>query len=144
MFIWDFAEPFDYLILTNKRNKRECLFKEKMFDYMKINASFSLILCILELFQLMGICISYDSVFCSSIRTTLFAQYFRIVMINFVGNSIKFCCNFTSLMFSLNRFIIVRGKQNRSYVRFLFSISNIKLSAFIICFGFVLFVSVSL
>jgi hypothetical protein len=75
-------------------------------------------------------------VFCSSIRTTLFAQYFRIVMINFVGNSIKFCCNVTSLMFSLNRFIIVRGKQNSSYIRFLFSISNIKLSAFILFFGF--------
>jgi hypothetical protein len=112
------------LILTNKRNKRECLFKEKMFDYMKINASFSLILCILELFQLMGICISYDSVFCSSIRTTLFAQYFRIVMINFVGNSIKFCCNVTNLMFSLNRYALVHGGNSFSFLKRAFNLPN--------------------
>jgi len=126
------------LILSNKRNKRECLFKEKMFEYMNLNALFSLILCILELFQLMAICISYDSVFCSSIRTTLFAQYFRIIMINFLGNSIKFCCNITSLMFSLNRFALVNGGNRFKILKKVFNTSNSSFIFYALTIGIIL------
>jgi hypothetical protein len=49
--------------------------------------------------------------FCSSIFTTQFVQYFKIVVIAYFGELFKMCANISYLMMTLNRYLLI-GKDH--------------------------------
>jgi hypothetical protein len=53
--------------------------------------------------------------FCSSIYTTQFVQYLKIVFIAYLGEVFKMCANISYLMMTLNRFLLV-GKDHSPWL----------------------------
>jgi hypothetical protein len=54
-------------------------------------------------------------IFCSAIYTTQFAQYYKIIMIAYFGETVKMCANISYLMMTLNRFLLI-GKDHAPWL----------------------------
>ena len=96
-------------------------FNNAMYKHIFYNSMFNSILCFLNCFSLMNICIFAQSSFCSSIYKTNGAQYFKIIFIHFLGNSLRLCCNFSFILFSVSRFYIlmaIKSKIVQTYEKF--------------------------
>jgi hypothetical protein len=53
--------------------------------------------------------------FCSSVYTTQFAQFFKIVIIAYLGETKKMCGNISYLMMTLNRYLLI-GKDHAPWL----------------------------
>ena len=91
------------LIVSNKKSKK--VFKNSMYDHIKINSMFNFSYCLINSFSLINLCIDNQMAFCSSIYKTKFAQYFRIIFTNYLGNILKFSCSVSYIAFSASRFL---------------------------------------
>ena len=90
------------IILLNKvLKKKHC--NKILYNHMLVNALFNLAFCIVSSFSLMNVCIFPKTSFCSSIYKERFAQYFKIYVINFLGEALRFCCNFSYFTFAFSR-----------------------------------------
>jgi hypothetical protein len=79
---------------------------------MKANAVFNCIYCVVYMFYPMNSCLEYvGGTFCSSIYNTQFAQYFKIVVLTYFGETIKMCANITYIMMTLNRYMLIGKEQ---------------------------------
>nr|QVK45831.1 G protein-coupled receptor [Proales similis] len=101
------------ITLRSRHNRKQ--FKEKMFKYMYLNSFFNLILSSLYMLQFVNTCIRYEGIYCSPLRTTLLAQYFKIVGLNYLGNVAKFCSNLSLIFFSTNRYVLVSDDRRRLF-----------------------------
>jgi hypothetical protein len=100
------------IIKTVKENEKKDL-KEDFYKYMRANAKFNCIYCLTFVFYPMTSCdwrLSYS--FCSSIFTSQIVQY---VFIAYFGETIKMCANFSYLMMTLNRYLLV-GKDHSQWL----------------------------
>jgi hypothetical protein len=97
------------LVLKNKQFKRK--FDNLMYKHIFYNSLFNLIFCFINSFSLINICIFQKSSFCSRFYKTQLAQYFKIIFALYLGNSIRLCCNFSFILFSLSRFFIITSKN---------------------------------
>jgi hypothetical protein len=78
--------------------------KEDFYKYMDANAKFNCFYCMILLFYPMTSCTwRLSSSFCSKIFTTQFVQYYKIVIIGYLGEVFKMCANISYLMMTLNR-----------------------------------------
>jgi hypothetical protein len=103
------------IIQTIDKNKNKEL-KEDFYKYMSANAKFNCVYCLSYVFYPMTSCNwTLSSSFCSSVFTTKFVQYFKIVMISYVGEVVKMCANIAYLMMTLNRYLLV-GKEHSSWL----------------------------
>jgi hypothetical protein len=102
------------LVIKNKNKKKE--FQEPMYKHIIINAVFNIIYCLIISFKLINTCIFYSpSVFCSSVYQEEWAQNLKIVLVQFLGTSAKFCSNFSYIIFSISRlWLITRRKVNNA------------------------------
>ena len=100
------------LVIMSQGNKVEQLFDGKLFKYIILNSAFNCIECFIHLFKLVNICMGPDSVFCSSIISSYFAQYFAVYVTGFVGETMKSCSIITGLLFSLQRYIDTSQNKN--------------------------------
>jgi hypothetical protein len=122
--IFTFSGLFNNLLLiwiiTDKTNDH--LFKEAMYKHIRINACFNAVYCLIRSFSLLNQCLEFNgSPYCSSIYQEQWAQYFKIIVVNFLGNSLKFCSNVSYLFFAISRFILIANvKQEHK----LFSITK--------------------
>ena len=105
-------------VVRNKNKPKE--FKGSMYKHIQINAVFNILYCGILLLKLINTCLFYNSqLFCSSVYQTHSSQYFKIVVIFYLGNIMKTCSNVTYLGFSLSRFILVSmNKDNKLYIKF--------------------------
>jgi hypothetical protein len=87
--------------------------KEPFFDYMKVNSCLNCIYCSVYLTTLMNECILFNGIYCSSIRQSLFAQWYRILVIEYFGDAIKICSNFTYILMNVNRYIAHRPRPQQ-------------------------------
>jgi hypothetical protein len=95
------------IIHTIKANEKREL-KEDFYKYMSANAKFNCLYCLILVFYPMTSCNwRQNYLFCSSIFTTQFVQYYKIVMIAYFGELIKMCANICYLMMTLNRYLLV-------------------------------------
>jgi hypothetical protein len=102
------------LVIRNKNNKNE--FQEPMYKHIIINAVFNIIFCLIMCLKLINTCIFYGpSVFCSSVYQEIWAQNLKIILIHFLGSVTKNCANFSYLMFSISRLILIT-KQKESNI----------------------------
>ena len=92
------------IVIHNKRQLKH--FKHSTYKHISFNAFFNILFCLIHLLSLMNICIFPKSSFCSSAWRTEFAQYFHIYVIQFLGNSLRLCCNSSYIFFSLSRFAL--------------------------------------
>jgi hypothetical protein len=97
------------LVLRNKFFKSK--FDNLMYKHIYYNSLFNFIFCFINSFSLINICIFPKSSFCSRFYKTQLAQYFKIIFTLYLGNSIRLCCNFSFIMFSLSRFYIITSKN---------------------------------
>jgi hypothetical protein len=104
------------VIHTINKNKAKEL-KEDMYKYMKVNAIFNCIYCFIFLFYPINNCLEYyvSEFFCSSIYSTQFAQYFKIVVMTYFGEVFKMCANISYIMMTLNRYLLV-GKDHAHWL----------------------------
>ena len=101
-------------ILTLRQDLNSKKEKDKRIsDHMLINSIFNIIYCIFTLLKLINVCIFDLSVFCSSLYISETSQYFSIIVINFLGNIIKLCCNASFISFSLSRYSLTVNNKNR-------------------------------
>jgi len=103
------------LVISNKNKKKE--FHEPMYNHIIINAVFNIVYCLIMILKLINTCVFYGpSVFCSSVYQEIWAQELKIVLIHFLGNAAKFCCNFSYLIFSASRLLLIEMQKERHRV----------------------------
>ena len=66
----------------------------------------------------MNICVLPKSSFCSSVYKTSGAQYFKIYILLFLGNSLRLCCNFSYTLFSISRFYKSTSTKSKLFPKF--------------------------
>jgi hypothetical protein len=84
--------------------------KEPFFIFMSLNAKCNCIYSFIHLFNLMSTCIEPAGVYCSSVWSTFFAQYFKTAVIVYLGETVKTCANLAYLLMSINRYLLVNKK----------------------------------
>jgi hypothetical protein len=103
------------IIQTIKTNEKKEL-KEDFYKYMSANAKFNCLYCIICVFYPMTSCNwRLSSYFCSSVFTSLFVQYYKILIVAYVGEVVKMCANVSYLMMTLNRYLLV-GKDHAPWL----------------------------
>jgi hypothetical protein len=105
------------LVIKNTEFKK-CFHKNVMYKHLFFNSTFNLIYCLLNSVSLVNICVFAKSSFCSSFYKTLSAQYFKIIFSLYLGNSLRLCCNFSLIIFSLSRFYISTSKVSKFFQKF--------------------------
>jgi len=124
------------IVIRNKRKKKN--FKDQMYKLITLNAGFNIIYCLIMISKLGNECVFfYWSVFCSRIYQSEFMQYFKFIIVEFLGNTLRSCGSLSYLAFSLSRFILISEELKKN--KFLQRFSKIKIKAFLI--GFTLFSS---
>jgi hypothetical protein len=101
-----FTNTLTILVIKNTNKKKE--FNKPMYQYIVINCLFNILLCVIMIFKLANTCIFYESsVFCSSIYQLNSIQYFKIILIHFLGNAVKMSSNVSYLAFSISRLLLI-------------------------------------
>jgi hypothetical protein len=119
---------FNWIIIQTIKKNRKKELKEDFFKYMSVNAQFNFLYCLIFVFYPMTSCNWRSSYyFCSSVFTTQFVQYYKIVMMSLFGEVIKMCANVSYLMMTLNRYLLV-GKDHPPW---LVSIAKLRFKLFI-------------
>jgi hypothetical protein len=83
------------LIVIAIHKNLKTLLKDKLYDYMSMNSLFNFAYCLVNSFDSISMCIFKGNMFCSSIYTTYFAQYFKIYFSEYLGSVLKICSNLT-------------------------------------------------
>jgi hypothetical protein len=103
------------IIQTIKQNEKKYL-KEDFYKYMSANAKFNCLYCFIFVFYPMTSCNwRLSTSFCSSVFTTQFVQYFKIVIIAYFSEVLKMCANISYIMMTLNRYLLV-GKDHAAWL----------------------------
>ena len=98
---------------NNKTNRN-------MIKHVRINSFFNMLYCLIMMLKLINECLFITSqVYCSSIALSSSSQYFKIAVIEFLGNVIKVSCNLSYLGISVSRFILISKKTHGLYKKFI-------------------------
>jgi len=103
--------------------------KDKMYTYLNINSVFNLIFCLISLIDYtVGQCSSRYNETCSERYFSAIYQYYYVILIKVIGNSVKTCSNIAHLSFSLSRYKKIKELE---YL-FLKSLNNISFKVYLI------------
>ena len=96
---------------------------EKMYKDMLMIAILNLVYCTLSILGLMSECVLTLSIFCPEIRRNKVVQYFNIIFIIFLKQTLKTFLNENNLLFSLNRYFLTNeqsiGDGQKKYYKIL-------------------------
>ena len=129
-------------IVTIKNKAHKKILNNVMYEHIFYNSCFNLFFCLVHSFSLINICIFLTSSFCSSVYKTLVAQYFKYVFEHFLGNSLRLCCNFSFIIFSMSRFYALTSKKWKLFSVIFSKKLNLKLFysiMFILCSAWSMF-----
>lgn len=112
-------------VVSHKTNRKEL--KENQYDYMRLNAIINVFIFLIQILSLISECQNFLGVFCSSIRSWSFSQYFKIIFVEYVSNVLRFASNFTYVGFAFNRLSLI-GKDHNKLVKYM---SELKIKQFI-------------
>ena len=102
------------MVIRAKSTKKR--FKDNMYKHIVINSTFNIIYCILMVLKLNNQCLFYNSdVFCSSVYQFKSMQYFKIIIVSYLGNVVKLCKNISFVLFTYSRFILSLNKTGGFY-----------------------------
>jgi len=98
------------LVIMNKNKNKE--FQEPMYKHIIINAVFNIAYCLITSLKLLNTCLFYgSSLFCSNVYQEVWAQNLKIYLIYFLGNAAKMCSNFSYLIFSISRMLLITQQK---------------------------------
>ena len=128
------------VICVIKNHKKEHSFKKTMYTYMLVNSVFNLIFCGVSSFSLINVCIFPKTSFCSSIFKEAFSQYFKIYVVDFLGEAVRFCCNVSFFIFSVSRFFtsIFNSNTKIKFLNYAEKINTSHLFGIVLCIGLLL------
>jgi hypothetical protein len=115
------------LVVSKKTNKNLEL-KENQYEYMRLNAVINFIYLSLQPMSLMNECQDFNDPFCSTVRESGFAQYFKIIFLEYISNSLTLASNLAYIGFAINRLSLV-GKDHGKFVIWM---SKLKIKRFMI------------
>jgi hypothetical protein len=110
-------------ILTVFKNRHEQL-KDHLYIFMLINAIFNSLYSLIYMFNLMSECILMNSLFCSAVFNAPSTQYFKMLIVVYLGNVVKACSNLTYILMIVNRYMLV----GRDHLKLLEQVSKIRIS----------------
>ena len=101
------------LVFLEYRKNQKKLNKqtEKMYKDMLVIAILNLVYCTLSILSLLSECVESLSIFCPKIRRNVILQYFNIIFILFLKQTVKTFLNENNLLFSLNRYILTNEQS---------------------------------
>jgi hypothetical protein len=81
---------------------------------MSLNAIFNCAYCVIFLFYPINSCVDTLTYgyFCSSIRTLVVTQLYKIVFVAYFGESIKMCANIFYILMNVNRYMLIGREHN--------------------------------
>jgi hypothetical protein len=100
------------LIVRTIRKHKKTDLKEKFFQYMSVNSKLNCLYSFIYVFNLMNVCISENAIFCSSVYTSIWAQYFKIIFGVYLGETIKMSSNITYVLMTINRLMLVSSHHS--------------------------------
>nr|QVK45827.1 G protein-coupled receptor [Proales similis] len=90
---------------------QESMLKDPLSPYFRLNTLFNLLLSFLFFGEMFVLCLGEHSLFCSALWRSSFGQYFKIVGLGFLRNSLKFACSFSLILLSAKRLELAGAKQ---------------------------------
>jgi hypothetical protein len=108
--------------------------KETFFHYMKLNSWFNCVYCAVYLTNLMSECIFPMGIYCSSIRTSRFVQYWKILVIEYFAGAMKICANVTYILMNVNRYMLIGRDHNRA-LQFISELTPKTVNIFLLLFS---------
>jgi hypothetical protein len=108
--------------------------KESFFDYMKLNSWFNCMYCALFLTNLMSVCILSMGIYCSSIQTSIFVQYWKIVVIEYFADAIKTCASVTYILMNVSRYMLI-GRDHNKTLQFISELKPKTVNIFLFLFS---------
>jgi hypothetical protein len=112
--------------IKDKSNKS----KDNLFKHISTHSGFNILFCLISILKLVNECTTND-LFCSSVYKTSEAQWFDIIVIEFIGGLIKLWCNVSYIFINITRLVIMNKKMTR-FKRFLEKVSNIRICIYLI------------
>lgn len=117
------------VILVVKAKMNMNLFKDKMYSFIAVNAFFNIAYCIIMGVKLVNECVFFtSSTFCSIFYRSHAAQYFKIIVVHFLGSVFKVSMNLSYISFALSRLILTSQTKKQIFLKF----NKIKTKYFII------------
>ncbi len=125
------------LVIWSISENQKSELKEDFYKYMSLNAKFNCIYSLIYMFTPINYCSNYPSgVFCSLIYDSLFAQYFKIIVIAYLGESVKLCANVSYILMTVNRYMLIGREHNKileavskvNFVKFTFGLVSSSLA----------------
>nr|QVK45830.1 G protein-coupled receptor [Proales similis] len=120
----------NFLLLITLR--RDELLKEKMMQFVWMTGVFNLGLTMTYPFDLLSLCLSQNSIFCSSEWSSLLAQYTKIIVLGFLQNLFKFSSSMCLVLVSAQRYALASGDTQSCFVKLILSKSRPRLITFIL------------
>jgi hypothetical protein len=104
----------NYTIIWIVNKNKEKDLKDQLYQYMSLNAKFNFAYCLIFLLYPINSCIDTltNGYFCSSIRTAVVTQYYKIVFLVYFGETIKMCANISYILITVNRYMLIGREHN--------------------------------
>lgn len=81
--------------------------QRSLLGFMCAYSAMNLVYCVIHAISLVSKCVDEEGIYCPRVHRTLFAQYFKIVCVQFVSNVLKSLSNLAYFFISLNRYILL-------------------------------------
>jgi hypothetical protein len=108
---------FNYLVIWTVKKNKEKELKDQFYQYMSLNSKFNCAYCLIFLLYPINSCVdSKTGYFCSLIRTSYVTQLYKIVFIEYFGESIKMCANVFYILIAVNRYMLI-GQHHNSILK---------------------------
>ena len=105
------------IVITNFKNLKKqkpnsTKIKLSMFKHILINSVFNVIYCFIMLFKLFNECLFFTStIYCPRISFLKETQWFKIIVVEFLGNIAKICSNVSYIGIVMSRLNIIKTKK---------------------------------
>jgi hypothetical protein len=105
------------IVVNNIKNLKKAKIKEtkkakdNMFNHIVAHSGFNVLFCTITMLKLINECTTSE-LFCSSAFNSSAAQWFDIIIIEFMGGLIKLCCNVSYLFITISRMLLFQTRKN--------------------------------
>ncbi len=105
------------VVRTAHKHKKTYL-KEEFYRYMSVISKFNCIYCLIFVFYPINVCNNYNSdfFFCPGFYTNYVAQYYKIIFVAYLGESLKMWPNILYLLMTVNRYMLIGKLSIKRYL----------------------------
>lgn len=116
------------VLITVKHKSNQKALKENQYSYMSLNACCNLFMLAFQAIRLTSECQVFNGVFCSSVRKSLFIQFYRIIFVEYLTHVLNVMANLSYIIYSISRLSLV-GQDHGKFVTMM---SKIRVRRFIL------------